>query len=67
MKPTQKHTLPSLILLRYFGGPSAVLRRILILAFLAMSTLAAHAQNSDEAKSILRLSREKCQSIRQGH
>ena len=28
---------------------------------------AAQAQSSDEAKNVLRLSREKCQSIRQGH
>lgn len=67
MKTTKKHPLPSLILLRSFGGPSAVLRRILLLAILAMSTLAAHAQNSNETKRILRLSHEKCQSIQQGH
>lgn len=41
------------------------------LALLALGTLllatAAQAQSSDEAKNVLRRSREKCQSIQQGH
>lgn len=50
-----------------FLDPSAVLRRTLLFALLVLSTFATQAQRSDEAKNILRLSREKCQSIQQGH
>ena len=54
-------------LLRSFYDPSAILRRALLLAFLVLTTLATQAQSGDNAKDILRLSREKCQSIESGH
>ncbi len=56
-----------LCLLRSFGDPSTILRRTLILVYLVVSVFAVQAQNGDEAKRVLRLSREKCQSIQQGH
>ena len=40
---------------------------VLLICVLAIGSTMAQNNNSDEAKSILRLSREKCQSIRQGH
>ena len=46
------------------------MRRVSKLAFAAvllLLTLTAQAQNGDEAKNILRLTREKCQSIQEGH
>lgn len=52
---------------RSFGDPSTILRRTLILVYLVVSVFAVQAQNGDEAKRVLRLSREKCQSILQGH
>lgn len=70
---TSKHIL---CLLRSFGDPSTILRstrsrgiprRTLILVYLVVSVFAVQAQNGDEAKRVLRLSREKCQSILQGH
>ena len=42
-------------------------KKTLTFALLVLMALAAHAQNSDEAKRVLRLSREKCQSVQQGH
>ena len=43
------------------------MKKTLTFALLALLTLTAHAQSGDKAKDILRLSREKCQSIQQGH
>lgn len=62
-------TLPKHIpcLLRSFYDPSTILRRALLLAFLVLTTLATQAQSGDNAKDILRLSREKCQTIESGH
>lgn len=42
-------------------------KKNLTFALLTLMALTAHAQNGDEAKHVLRLSREKCQSILQGH
>ena len=42
-------------------------RKPLTFVLLALLTLTTHAQNSDEAKRILSLSHEKCQSIESGH
>ena len=39
----------------------------LLACVLAIGSTIAQNNNSDEAKSVLRLAREKCQSIRQGH
>ena len=40
---------------------------MLLACVLAIGSTMAQNNNSDEAKSVLRLSREKCQSIQQGH
>ena len=40
---------------------------MLLACVLAIGSTMAQNNNSDEAKSVLRLAREKCQSIRQGH
>ena len=40
---------------------------ILLACVLAIGSIQAQNTNSDEAKSVLRLAREKCQSIQQGH
>ena len=40
---------------------------MLLACVLAIGSAIAQGTNSDEAKSVLRLAREKCQSIQQGH
>ena len=41
--------------------------KLIIIATILAFAAGANAQNADEAKNVLRLCREKCQSIRGGH
>ena len=42
-------------------------KRLILCMAVFLSGIVTNAQNSEEAKRVLRLSREKCMSIQQGH
>ena len=42
-------------------------KRLILCMAVLLSGIVTNAQNSEEAKHVLRLSREKCMSIQQGH
>lgn len=42
-------------------------KKLILIAAIAMFAAGANAQNADEAKNVIRLCREKCQSIKGGH